>query len=187
MFNADKTCCVLFQSNSLRLSSIPNIYLNGSVLKFVDSFKYLGVFLCASGKDNEDIQRQIRAFYIQANTLMRKFYNCSYHVKIMLFNSYCSTMYCSPMWTIFNKSSIDKLRIGYNNAFRRLFGYARDCSASNMFVSNRVNTFDSLWRKQIFSCRSRLETSLNSLVKCIHNSDVYYLSLIQKHWRQLLY
>ena len=126
-------------------------------------------------------------FYTQANILLRKFSHCTHDVKIMLFNSYCSSMYCAPMWTCFNKSSVSKLRVGYNNAFRRLFGYAHDCSASSMFVTNRINTFDAMWRKLVYSCRVRLEDCKNALICTLLSSDVYFYSLIWKHWRNLLY
>ena len=119
--------------------------------------------------------------------LLRKFSNCTYHVKIMLFNTYCSSMYCAQLWSNFNKGSIAKLRVAYNNAFRSLFSHVRDCSASNMFVSNRVNTFDSIWRKQIFRFRSRLEGSCNSLIRSLWRSDVFYSSLLHRHWCKLVY
>ena len=156
---------MVFQSRSFKLYKTPKLYLNDKVLNYVNVHKYLGVFLCTSCKDDEDIQRQTRMFYMQANILLRKFNYCSHDVKIMLFNSYCTSMYCASLWTLFCKSSICKLRVSYNNAFRRLFGYARDCSASGMLVTNRTNTFDSIWRKQIFNFQSRLERVNNNLVQ----------------------
>ena len=153
-------------------------------LKYV---KYLGIFLSDSCRDDDDIQRQTRVFYMQANLLLRKFYHCSYEVKVMLFNSYCTSLYCASLWTHYRKNSFSKLRASYNNAFRRLFNYARDCSASEMLVSNRVNTMDTLWRKQVFSLRQRLQHSCNTLVQTMLYSDIFYVSPIIRHWDNLLY
>ena len=187
IFNADKTCCMVFQSLTFKLRKIPKLHLNDKMLKYVDSHKYLGVFLSNHCKDDDDIQRQTRNFYMQANILLRKFYHCSYDVKIMLFNSYCSSMYCASLWTKYRINSISKLRASYNNGFRRFFGYARDCSASNMLVSNNVNTFDSMWRKQIFNLHTRLEHCNNVLITRVLSSDIFYTSAILRHWRNMLY
>ena len=178
---------MIFQSLTFKLRKIPKLYLNDKVLKYVDAHKYLGVFLCSHCKDDDDIQRQTRNFYMQANILLRKFYHCSYDVKLMLFNSYCSSMYCASLWTRYCKRSISKLRVSYNNAFRRLFGYALDCSASNMLVSNHVNTFDSMWRKHIFNLYTRLGQCNNVLITTVLSSDIFHTSAIHRHWHKMLY
>ena len=64
---------------------------------------------------------QICKFYAQANTLLRKFCNyCSNDVKCMLFRSFCTKMYCSPLWFNSTSSSPKKLKTSYNGALRRL-------------------------------------------------------------------
>ena len=119
--------------------------------------------------------------------LIRKFSRCTYAVKVQLFNSYCSAMYCAHLWTHVSKQMLNKVRVSYNNAFRKFLGYPRDCSASGMFVSNRVNTFDSLWRQQIYKFCLRVENSQNSLIRTIIQSDLYMSSPIRTHWRDILY
>ena len=54
-------------------------------------------------KTSIDVCRQTSKFYAQANTLKRKFRYCSDDVKCMLFRSFCTNMYCSPLW--FNSTS----------------------------------------------------------------------------------
>ena len=54
------------------------------------------------------------------------------------------------------KKSLNNLRVAYNNSFRILMGYARDCSASAMFVSNTIPTFEALRRKAMYNFNERL-------------------------------
>ena len=53
--------------------------------------------------------------------LLQKISHCFPGVKYCMFKSYCSTMYCSPMW--FECSTVTlkkKLKIAFNNSLRRL-------------------------------------------------------------------
>ena len=59
-------------------------------------------------------------FYAQTNTLLRNFRYCSDDVKCMLFRSFCTNMYCSPLWFNSTSSSIKKLKTSYNGALRCL-------------------------------------------------------------------
>ena len=58
--------------------------------------------------DNE-LKRQMRKFYANVNMLIRKFSKCSVNVRCYLFKTYCSTMYCSALWS--TKTALTKLRI----------------------------------------------------------------------------
>ena len=82
--------------------------------------KYLGVLLCSGMKTSIDVCRQTSKFYAQANTLLRSFRYCSDDVKCMLFRSFCTNMYCSPLWLNSTSSSIKKLETSYKSAVRRL-------------------------------------------------------------------
>ena len=56
------------------------------------------------------------------------------------------TIYCSQIWVNFKKSTYAKLKVAYNNMHRRILGYNRWDSASNMFVSNAIDNFDASLR-----------------------------------------
>ena len=112
--------------------------------------------------DDSDIDRQRRATVIRANSLMRKFYNCSEEVKLLLFNTFCSNMYCSHLWQSYKKATLNKLKVTYHNALRKLFGLQWDCSASNMFVSRHLTGFDALVRKYMAGFVNRLRAHLFS-------------------------
>ena len=99
---------------------ITNVVLSGNTIDYVHKTKYLGVLLCSDMKTSIDVCRQTSRFYAQANTLSRNFRYCSDDVKCMPFRSFCTNMYCSPLWFNSTSSSIKKLKTSYNGALRRL-------------------------------------------------------------------
>ena len=90
------------------------MFLSGKAIDFVQETKYLGVILNSQLKTSVDVSRQTRKFYAQANMLLRNFRYCSDDVKCMLFRSYCTNMYCCPLWFNSTSSSIKKLKASYN-------------------------------------------------------------------------
>ena len=94
--------------------------LSGNIIDYVHKTKYLGVLLCSDMKTSIYVCRQTSKFYAQANTLLRNFRYCSNDVKCMLFRSFCTNMYCSPLWFNSTSSSIKTLKTSYNGALRRL-------------------------------------------------------------------
>ena len=112
---------------------------------------------------------------------------CSFNVKVSLFRAYCSNMYCSQLWAQHSRTSVNNLRVAYNNAFRIFMGLERDCSACGMFVRNTLPTFEALRRNQMYSFFSRLRSSDNQLIKAILNSDASVVSKINLTYRNLMY
>ena len=82
--------------------------------------KYLWVLLNPSMKTSIDVSRQTRKFYAQANMLLRNFRYCSNEVKCSLFKSFCTNMYCCPLWFNSTSSSVKTLTCSYNSVLRRL-------------------------------------------------------------------
>ena len=102
----------------------------------------MGVVIQSNGTDKY-VHRQVRKFYAGINTLIRRFYACSYDVKCYLFRSYISNMYCGQFCFNSTKYCLNKLRVSYNNSCRRLLGLPMRNSASGMFV--QCNLFV-IWR-----------------------------------------
>ena len=108
---------------------------------------------------------------------------CTEKVKIKLFVTYCSQFYCAHLWK-FNRSDkkYNKLRVAYNNVFRFLLSLPRDeegrpCSASEMFVTRRVKSFEEILRNVVFRFQSRLKLSTNDLVCSALNTNEVYKSM----------
>ena len=95
----------------------------------------------------------MRKIHVNANLLLRKFSRCSVEVKCYLFKTYCSNLYCAPMWFDCTKTVLKKLKVAYNNSLRRFMGlpYVMGLpfmglpwrnSASEMFVNLNIRSFD---------------------------------------------
>ena len=129
----------------------------------------------------------LRATHLSENS------TCTEKVKVKLFVTYCSQFYCAHLWK-FKKSDkkYSKLRVAYNNVFRFLLDLPRDeegrpCSASGMFVSRNVKSFDEILRNVVFKFQSRLELSNNELVCSFLNVNDHHSSRLKKHWERLLF
>ena len=167
----------------LRSSNVPTMYLMGKELRYTEEHKYLGIFITNDKCDHRDILRQLRSIYAKGNMLVRKFGKCSEEVKLQLFRSYCTNLYCSQLWCNYTSHMLHKITVAYNNVYRFLFKIRGPCSISNLYVQNDVCAFKVLMRKSICSFRKRLLTSENSLISVIVHS-IYFVSSSQlyKKW-----
>ena len=110
IYNVKKTQCMVVPSTKFKLENIPRVFLNDTKLQYVDSYKYLGMFIHVRN-DDLDIVRQLKCVILRTNILMRTFSSCSVEVKLFLFQSYCSNFYFSHLWYNFTKVQMNKLRI----------------------------------------------------------------------------
>ena len=68
-------------------------------------------------RKDDDMLRQMRSMYAQTNKLLNTFEHCVVDVKIALFNNYCASLYCSFLWNDFQKSTLNLIRVAFNNAY----------------------------------------------------------------------
>ena len=68
------------------------------------------------------------------------------------------------------KSAFDRLRVAFNNAYRRVLGQPWRCSASAMYANFGINNFEATIRKSTFGFIQRLAKSTNSLIMTIEKS-----------------
>ena len=94
-------------------------------------------------------------------------------------------MYCSSMWFDSTVTSMKKLKIAYNNGLRRLLNLPK-CNASEMFVKLYIPSFNELLRKFVFSFKTRIIESDNSLVNGIVKSTIPLFSSIWAWWSDIL-
>ena len=117
-------------------------------LKYVVGSKYLGL-ASVTKQDDNDILRQMRTVYAKSNTLLRSFSHCSTDVKVTLFQSYCTALYCPFLWSDYKKSTFRKIRVAFNNAYRKIFGLPKRSSASAMYAQHNICKFETTIRKSI--------------------------------------
>ena len=107
----------VLRENTLKVSS-SSFYLDQMKIPIVEQCRYLGITISTNHSD-VDLKRQMRKWYANVNLLSRKFSKCSVDVKCFLFRTYCSNLYCAPMWFDCTKTALKKLEIAYNNSLRR--------------------------------------------------------------------
>ena len=98
------------------------------------------------------------------------FRHCSIDVKIVLFNSYCTPLYCSYVWTEYKKTSYSKIRVAFNNAYKRIFCLSNRSSASAMYANYNICYFGATLRKNIYNFIQRLENCTNSIIQVMMQS-----------------
>jgi hypothetical protein len=176
VYNETKTKCMVFKPQGMHDLHIPLFHLNNSILTIADKVKYLGVIITNDQKGDCDIKRQMKSIYCRGNILIKKFKHCSEDVKVKLFKSYCTSLYCSQLWCQYKIETVRKLQTAYNRIFRNFMGLKQDVSISAHFVANGVDTLAVIWRKLIFSFRKRILESNNTLICGIVNSLLFLYS-----------
>ena len=85
MFNATKSFSLCFRPKQIKISPPPpGIILGKPIIPAVKKCKYLDIILSETNCDG-DLKRQMRKYYVNANTLLRKFSYCSPDVKCCMF------------------------------------------------------------------------------------------------------
>ena len=97
----------------------------------------------------------MKAIYACGNMLSKKFSMCSAEVKAKLFRSYCSSLYCSALWSNYKVTTLTKLQTSYNNVLHHFFKLDRKASISAKCLELNVDCFRVILRKSIFSMTCR--------------------------------
>ena len=189
-YNASKSAVLISRTKEDKCQKFPVFKLSNNNLCTSKKVKYLGHIITDQMSDDDDIYRQCRSMYAQANILVRKFSMCTEGVKMALFRSYCTSLYTAQLWAKYKKASLQKLQVAYNDAMRILLKRPRWSSASEMFVAARVNTFNAVLRNVMYKFMCRLDVSENSVIIGLTNprkSCTRYTSSLREHWHKNLY
>ena len=187
IFSASKSVCMRILPSRIKIGNCPSIYLGRDKLEFVDEFNYLGHSITSDFSDDTDILKEMRKLCYRGNCLIRKFKFCNNDVKCTLFKSFCYSLYCSSLWNNYKKSTLQRLKVNYNNILRRLIGVPTYSSASFLFATLGVRSFDELLRADQYSLMKRVDGSQNVVICNILASDVLLQSRIRNHWYVSLY
>ena len=101
--------------------------------------------------------------------------------------TYCSNLYCAPMWFDCTKAALKKLNIAYNNSLRRFMFLPRRNSATEMFANLGIHSFDEMLRIFVFSFRSRVTASHNQLIFGLCTAHCSAYSKLWAWWNSLLH
>jgi hypothetical protein len=120
--NDKKSVCMIFDVKKNKNFSPPNFFLNGVKMNIVNSYKYLGIILRNDLNNNDDISRCESTFNGQFYSFFRKVHYCSQDVLLFLFQSYCSSLYGSPLWDQMYgaENEIKSFSVNYHKAVKRI-------------------------------------------------------------------
>ena len=124
--NVLKTVCMIFNPSCKHKAvpcMFPEFILNGSNLKHVQEFKYLGHVLNDKLSDDDDIKHEIRCMFIRTNILLHHFGKCSILVKLSLFQSYCLCFYDIGLWCKYSSTVFKRMEACYNKCVKSFFKY----------------------------------------------------------------
>ena len=136
--------------------------------------------------DDVEIGKRTRGLYAIGNTVISKFKCCREECKILMFKTFCSSVYCCALWSSYKLYSYHKVRVAHNDIFRSLMNVPRFNSASTLFVEKRTNNIDVIIRKAMYSLIRRLLGSTNSIVQAVCRSGVRVHSRMWHRWSQAL-
>ena len=75
------------------------------------------------------------------------------------------------------KSTFDKLRVAFNNAYRRVLNLPWRCSASAMYANYRIQNFETVTKKSTYGFIQRLHKCTNSLITAIEKSWIVRIDI----------
>jgi len=155
--------------------------------------RYLGYIIQSNKKwnvdelsDEDEIMKRSGELYKRAYMLRSKFSKCSLEVKKYLFKSYLSNIFCTSLWVL-NKTQYNKIRVSYNNAFRIICGFRKDCSAIEMFIDHNIRDFRSMRKIAIYSLAGRNLMSKNTIIDFVSDSSIHLDSRLSVLWYNILH
>ena len=123
-FNLDKTKTMVFRSSSNRSNALmlESHHINGHPVECVTSIRYLGYILTFDLNNTDDMNRVKSKFYIEFNSILRKFTFADNYVKLFLFKQYCLQFYGAELWFGCRRSSqaFHQFAVGYHKAIKKL-------------------------------------------------------------------
>ena len=186
-FNSNKSAILPFLPESKKKFRVPPFELNKDPVPIVDNFRYLGHVLSSDCSDDLDIQRQRKKIYAQGNSILRKFHMCSIEVKVVLFKTYCTSLYTAHLWTNYSNLSINNFYIAYHNVMKLFMGLPKREHNRPLCVHYDIPFGPALLRNLIYRFMCRLNESQNVIIMKLNSSQCRYESQLRKKWKTLLY
>ena len=122
-FNVSKTQLICFRRTPYPVD--PSFTFCGQSLPLSDSVLHLGNTLHCTLSDKEDIRLKTMAFLRKANSVLFRFSFADRHIKMRLFQAFCSSFYGCSLWRL-DCSELKSLNVAYNNIIRKIWSLPRN-------------------------------------------------------------
>ena len=96
MSNHQNNGMYVFPVKGRALINVPKVFLNLHLLRWVTTYKYIGIILTDDLSDDSNMHVETK----------RNFPLCSPNVKLKLFKTLCCIMYCCQIWSQYKKDTV---------------------------------------------------------------------------------
>ena len=188
-FNENKTTCIRFKLPQDRLKNDPNVFFNGSCLKWTDMVTHLGNTLTSDLKDYKDIEKKTSDFIWRVNSIIVNFRSVSTKIKCKLFESQCFFYGCQQ-WFLSDAKCLERFHVQWRKSVRRLLNlpwHAR--SAILPHLISRLPFIDQIctrFLKMVSTAHKTNNDMVQYIVQFSHAyKGLFYCNLqyIQERWR----
>ncbi len=151
-----------------KILNLPSLQLDGKSLDWGDSWTYLGVTLLSYKYFNCCIEEKVKRFYRSANAILRIEGRSDELVMLQLLETHCLSVlsYAIEVIHVDNSDTRRKLRVAYNSIFRKIFGYTRRESVTELQHQLGRPTWEELVQKRTDKFRANVSrcTLINALL-----------------------
>ena len=121
------------------------------------------------------------SLYARRNLIIRNFKHCSNDVKIRLFKTFCSNMYCGHLWSYYFSYSYSKIRVAFKQIYRCLMKLDRSSISQSRLIYD-IDNFGIIIRKAGYKFTERLMKSENTVIGAIINAIFFQCSTTLRRW-----
>ena len=178
-FNDKKTVCMMFnpqrphQFTHLSGSQSPVVTLGGTVLTWVDHFKYLGHVLDCNLSDRGDMRRIKRSLYYSVNMLCALVGRANKDILVKLFKSYCTSFYGCELWNpASERKAFRELCVAYHSCVKKLVKVPKSFRNHPLCLALDIMTCPILVASRQLLFYKRLLSSDNMVIKTVLASDI---------------
>ena len=167
-FNTSKSKIVLFSKKTVDKEKLCPILLNGSIIEYVDSIKYLGATIESRRGFEYSSSKDLASFYRASNSILRAIKKPSEEVQLHLLYSNCIPIltYASAVKQYTSRQMQD-CNTAVNDALRLIFGYNRWESVKTVRESFGYKSLTELFHTAKRKFHASLSLHHNSVVKHI--------------------
>ena len=147
LFNPSKTKVMIIGKLRTNFEPLPLIF-NGQNVEFVKEWRYLGFYLTAGDTLGYSATNSLISFYRTSNCLINSVYKPSEEVLMKLLYSYCvPRLTYGAQVTSFNYRDTHAMSVALNNAIRKIFGWNRWQSVTDLRKMMGYNSIEVLFAK----------------------------------------
>ena len=143
------------------VSNLCPLFLDGSKIEWVPTWKYLGVTVQSHRRFNCCINERLKAFYRSLNAIVRIEGRSNELVMLQLLESHCIPIltYAIDVIHVADSDVRRKLRVAYNAVFRKIFNYKDNESVRELQMFLNRPTWEALVEKRIQSFQQKISSS----------------------------